>query len=240
MADTTPTPAPANQAPPTVANTQPNPTGGEPGPKPGNSAFDPGTLSDDDFNKLYSDERLYKHPRFKSLSEKAKQADKLQKEQEDNERKVLEEQGKHKELAEKLQAENSKLLQRINTQALNTAIQIEAAKLGIVDPEAAQALIDKELAKVDESGNVVGVKEALEKLVESKPYLKGAAPTQPVGTPSNPNPSQTENGTKRYKLSQIQDSKFFKANEKDIMEAVSKGLVDDDVHFSAPPAPQAT
>lgn len=217
----------------------PTPTGTDPGQQPGSGGFDPSTLSDEDFNKLYSDDRLYKHPRFKSLSERAKKAEELEKAQTEAERKALEEQGKFKELADKNAAEAEKLRDQLKQTTLNSAIQAKAAKLGIVDVEAAAVLLDKSKINIKDDGTIEGVDEALTALVESKPYLKGAAPQEPVGSGSNPNPSQTEAGSKRFKLSQIQDNKFFMENEKDIMQAFKLGLVEDDVNGGNPQTPAA-
>lgn len=55
--------------------------------------------------------------------------------------------------------------------------------------DAALKLADLSAVKVDEDGNVSGVKEALEALIKSSPYLiEQAAPTKPkqIGEPSNP------------------------------------------------------
>lgn len=63
-------------------------------------------------------------------------------------------------------------------------IRAQAAELGIVDADAAAKLADLSGVKVGDDGTVEGVREALEALLEAKPYLK-AAPKQ-VGSPSNP------------------------------------------------------
>lgn len=247
MADQEPNPTPdqggkPDPAKPAEPATPPSP-GTEPGKKPDEGGFDPTKIGDEDFNRIFEDNRLYRHPRFKSLSERARQADKLEKERSDAEKKALEEQGKHKELAEKVQAENQDLKQKLEAQAVKNAILAEASKLGIVDVEAAAVLLDRSNIKVGEDGTTEGVKEALEVLLEAKPYLKGnPSTTNPVGSPSNPNPNQTEAGTKKYKLSQLQDAKFFSENEKDIMQALKLGLVEDDIYGSAAnaPTPQQT
>lgn len=244
-ANPTPTPDPANPDPAKpAAPAQPAKPGPEPA-KPSSGAFDPSSIKDEDFEKLFSDDRLYKHPRFKSLSERAKKADDLEKAQSEAEKKALEEQGKWKELAEKREQEANAAKQQAKDLALKNTIQAEAAKLGIVDVEAAAVLIDKTGVTVADDGTVTGAAEALTKLLEAKPYLKGTPQQQPVGSPSNPNPTQTEGGAKSFKLSQIQDHEFYKKNEKEIAEAFKLGLVEDDVYgsgagASATPTPQAT
>lgn len=222
--------APAADPANPTASGQPNSNGTEPDNKPAASEFDPSTIKDEDFDKLFSDTRLYKHPRFKSLSERAKKADELEQAKSKAEEDALAEQGKWKELAEKREQEAKEANDRIKTLALNNAIQLEAAKTGVVDVEAVAALIDRSKVKVKDDGSVEGVKDALDALIESKPYLKGTGQQQPVGSGSNPNPGQTEAGTKKFKLSQLQDPKFWQENEKDIREAMKLGLVEDDVH----------
>lgn len=235
MAEPTPTPTdpkpgqqPSGEGNPTPT---PTPSGSEPGKKPseGNN-FDPTKITDEDFNKLFEDNRLYRHPRFKSLSERAKKADELEKQQQEAEAKRLQDEGKWKELAEKNAAEAEAANKRVEEIAVKSAIQAEAAKLGIVDVEAAAVLVDRANIKVNDDGSVSGAEEALKALVEAKPYLKGNNQPNPVGSGSNPSAGQTENGTKKFFLSQIQDHKFFSENEKEIMEAMKLGLIEDDVN----------
>lgn len=76
---------------------------------------------------------------------------------------------------------------------IKAEIKAQAAELGIVDAEAAEALADLSGVKVGDDGTVEGVKEALTALLEAKPYLKGAPPK--VGSPSNP-PGATNTGEK--------------------------------------------
>lgn len=205
-------------------------TGSQPEQGAATSTFDPSKVSDNDFEKVFEDSRLFRHPRFKSLAERAKVADKLEKDTADAEKKRLEDEGKWKErteLAEK-EAADAKLAAQEAT--IRSAIQGKAAALGVVDLDAAAVLIDRSSIKV-EDGAITGVDEALTALLEAKPYLKGK-PQAAVGTGSNP--SQTEGGVKKFKLSQIQDAKFYQTNEKDILEALKLGLVEDDVHAPQP------
>lgn len=77
--------------------------------------------------------------------------------------------------------------------ALLIAAEVKSAGagMGLLDPDAALALMDQENVKVDEKGGVAGVKEALEALKEAKPYLfskpgawgvrQGGSASQPTG-----------------------------------------------------------
>lgn len=233
-----PNPAPADPKPgdQNPAN-PPAPTGPEPAPKPGegNPAFDPSKLSDEDFTKLFEDNRLYRNPRFKSLSERAKKADDLEKAASDAETQRLADEGKYKEIADKKTAEAEAANKTVQDLRLNSNIQIEASKLGVVDLEAVLLLINRENIKVDEtSGAVSGVEDAVKALLEAKPYLKGT-PTNPpaVGGGSNPSPGETAPGAQKFKLSQIQDAVFFKEHEADINAALKAGLIENDIGIHA-------
>lgn len=225
MADPTPDPAatPDPATPQTTTGTDPAKTEGE------QSTFDTSKLSDADFEKIYSDNRLYQHSRFKTLSERAKKADELEKKTAQAEEEKLKSEKKWEELAQKNEEKAKEYEKKYQETSLNSAIQAEALKQGVRDVDAAVKLIDRANVKIEEDGTISGVTEAITALLEAKSYLKDAnAPT--VGAGSNPNPSQTEAGTKKFKLSQIQDHAFFQKHEKEIGEALKLGLVEDDVN----------
>lgn len=62
---------------------------------------------------------------------------------------------------------------KANERLIRAEVKSVATELGIVDADAALLLMGKENVKINDSGDVEGVKEALTTLVESKPYLKG-------------------------------------------------------------------
>lgn len=66
--------------------------------------------------------------------------------------------------------------------AIQADIKIQAAKLNIIDPEAAVVLIDRNDITYDE-GKVTGVDKALKKLLKEKPYLTGEDKEVPPPTP---------------------------------------------------------
>jgi hypothetical protein len=195
-----------------------------------NQPFDPTKLSDEDFNKVFDDERLWKHDRFKELNANAKAgkdaADKLKKMEE----KELEEKGKHKELAEKYKKEAEEAKAEAQKAKINNAIQVEATKQGAGDLEAVLALINRENVKVDENGNITGTDEAVKGLLEAKPYLKGATSNNPqVNIGSGSQPGTTNTGAEKFTLSQIQDPMFYREHEKEIDEAYRTGNIIDDM-----------
>ena len=132
--------------------------------------------------------------------------------------------GKYRGDMDNLKRENQKL-----------SVQVEAAKLGIVDPEAAALLLDWTAIE-----NGAPVNEALANLLDTRPWLKKAeasapAPTTPPApvtppaptTPTSPaNPSHE--GKKRFTKSELEKmtTKEAAAQIDDINYAMSNGLVD--------------
>ena len=62
---------------------------------------------------------------------------------------------------------------RVADTAIRAEIRVKAAKLGIIDPDAAVALVDRSAVGYSDKDGVKGVSEALELLIAAKPYLKG-------------------------------------------------------------------
>lgn len=141
---------------------------------------------------------------------------------------ALAEQGKFKELAEAKEKEAQTLREQLTNTKIETAIQNAAFQQGVRDATDVLKLIDKSAVKVADDGTVTGVEEAVKKLIEAKPYLKGDGKSTPdLGGGGNPAP---ENNTtvKRFKASQLKDHTFFMANMQDILKAQRLGMIDDD------------
>ena len=70
----------------------------------------------------------------------------------------------------------------VNRKLITAEVRAIGAGMGLVDPDTALLLINQDAIKVDDEGNVTGVKEALEALETSKGYLfsKGSAPAAGV------------------------------------------------------------
>lgn len=193
-------------------------------------AFDPGKVGDEDFAKVFEDPRLFNHPRFKELNERAKKA----KEYEENQKKVEEEsmrkKGEFEALAKTKEDEAKSWQQKFTQSVTDNRIQAEAAKLGAVDLEAVSKLIDRSKITVNDDGSLIGVEDAVKGLLEAKPYLKGSGSSNTtVGGATSPG-SDNSQGAKRFKLSQLQDPKFYQANRDDIIAAQKVHLIEDDLH----------
>ena len=74
---------------------------------------------------------------------------------------------------------------------LNTEATKLQAELGIIDLEAAMKLADMSEVKITDDGKVEGMKEALEAVLEAKPYLKGQLEKQ---KPFGGNPARNQEG----------------------------------------------
>ena len=189
--------------------------------------FDASKLSDDDFEKVFGDKRLFNHPRFKSLSEKAKKADELEKAQQEAEKAKLAEQGKYKELADQAALEATELKTKLINTTIDNKIIAEASKIGVVDVEAVKTLLNRKDIKVEDDGTVTGVAEAIKSLLAEKKYLAGKG--QPnLGGGTNPGNDATTTG-QRFKLSQLQDPAFYRANEAAIAQAMKLNLIENDL-----------
>lgn len=62
-----------------------------------------------------------------------------------------------------------------NGRLIAAAVKAEGSALGLVDADAARMLMDGKDIKVNDDGTVAGVKEALDALKKTKPYLFGSA-----------------------------------------------------------------
>lgn len=237
MGDNTPTPG---QNPGDANLNNNNAAGGQPGNQPGSGndpvkngqpgsseQFDPSKISDQDFAKIFSDKRLWDHDRFKSLNDKAKKADEYEKAEAQRKQEELQKKGEWETIAKQKDEEIKGIKEKYQTAQINNQVIAEAIKLGVVDTEAVTKLVDRGLIKVDEDGNISGVAEAVKSLTDSKPYLIGQPMRPQMGggtNPGNNNPS-----VPRFKASQLQDVKFYREHESEIMEAMRLGLIENDI-----------
>lgn len=84
---------------------------------------------------------------------------------------------KARDAAAKAEADRKAALEQANARLIRAEVKVVATDLGIVDPDAAYALMDMSGVAVADDGSVTGVKASLEALMKDKPYLKG-----PTGT----------------------------------------------------------
>lgn len=75
--------------------------------------------------------------------------------------------------------------ERANQRLLMAEVKSIAAELGLVDADAAYALMDKAGLQIEDDGTVKGAKEALDALLEAKPWMKKQQ-AAPIGGGTNP------------------------------------------------------
>ena len=212
--------------------------GGSGGTDPNNNVntsgqtLDLSKVGDADFEKIYDDPRLFKHPRFKSLADRAKKADDLEKQQQADEELRLKNAKKFEELAEKRKVEGEGWKSKYFQSVQDNSIIASAVKAGAADTEAVLKLIDRSKVKTGDNDQISGVDEAVSTLLTAKPYLKGKPGNVTIGAGTAPGQGG-QDAPKRFKLSQIQDPEFYRKNEKDILQAVKLNLVENDVNQPA-------
>lgn len=170
----------------------------------------------------------FKHPRFKELTEKAKELDKIKKERELDEENKLKEQAKFEELANKFKAEKDDLIKKLSDQQKKQSVIAQAIALG-VRKEAIDdvvKLIDLESLEVDENNEPKNTLNVVKTLLDNKPYLLSNDGKTNIGsttTTSEPNKSQF------WKFSEIQkkshDNKWYEENKAEIEKAKLEGRI---------------
>src|SRR4030043_25648 len=82
--------------------------------------------------------------------------------------------------AEKADAElkATEAIKKANSRLIKSEVNLKSVELGIIDAEAAYALVNKEDIDVDDHGNVTGIEAALKSLITRKPYLVKPAEQQ--------------------------------------------------------------
>lgn len=105
-----------------------------------------------------------------------------------------------KKLAE-LQKAHDTVTRQSQERIISYEVRLQAAQMGIVDPDAAAKLLDWSGIEYDDSGTPTNVSDLLKALIKAKPYLAGKAASTTSGGATNPSRSQaTESGeiTEQY------------------------------------------
>ncbi len=101
---------------------------------------------------------------------------------------------------------------QLQQERLDRAIEREAQALGFADVTDATALVERALIETGDDGAITGVKEALEKLLEAKPHLKGQGegddPPDPKGSvppspPGDKKPKKMTDDERRKKATSV-------------------------------------
>lgn len=216
---TNPNPNPGGSNPPTppVAPTAP---GGE------NPVIDVSKLSDEQLNKVLEDPRLWKTPRLSELTAAQQKVKQYETEKAQHEQDELKKKGDFETLSKQQEEKLKGWQDKYSTAMADNAIMAEAAKVGIKDLDAAKKLIDRANIKVNEDGTITGIVEAVEALAKDKSYLVNGNTTSIGGGTNPPNP----NTPSKFKLSELQDPKFYNEHRAEIQKAMATpGAIEDDL-----------
>lgn len=182
---------------------------------------------EDDFDKARALETIRKLRTFeKQAREQAKiLAEYQRKEQEAEQAKLSEQERLQQQLSQakaELELERQQTRDRMNAYE----VQLQANRLGIVDPDAAVKLLDWSSLDYDEDGRPADIEAALTQLLADKPYL---AKTQ---TPA-PKPAATTNAATRtpspatriFTAAEIADRDFYVKHRAEIQQAYREGRI---------------
>lgn len=129
-----------------------------------------------------------------------------------------------------IESERAHLLQDRQARTLKYETQLTAARLGIVDPDAAYRLLDPAEVEYDEEGTPTNLEACLKTMLQTRPYLLPAR-TDPVLVAATPtsatNPQRAAAGrATSFTREQIADRAFWDANKADIMVALAEGRIE--------------
>lgn len=168
------------------------------------------TISLEEARKLRS-EAANLRKRLKELEDQKRQMD---------EAKLSETERLQKRLAE-LERQSTEYQQTMQARTLEYEVKLHAARLGVVDPEAAYRLLDIREIEFGEDGKPANIEKALRALIAAKPYLAGGG-----GQVSPTNPAQGKIGGQQvFTTAQLKDPKFFAANREAILTAMREGRI---------------
>lgn len=100
----------------------------------------------------------------------------------DEEAKMSEQERLQKRLAE-LEQQASQYQRAVQARTLEYEVKLQAARLGIVDPEAAYRLIDLAAIEYDEDGRPKNAEKALKALISARPWLVASGTSSPTNPP---------------------------------------------------------
>ena len=196
--------------------------GGTPAPKTddGAGADDSKKAGDDQpgkGEKTFTQKDVDQIVRERLEREHKKQEEATAKAKEEAEKAALQEQGKHKELADRAtkEAETAKAAKEAAEAALKNeriqyAVITKAMQMNFVDAEDAIKMIDFSSLEFDETGkpNAETIGKKLEELVKAKPYLVKADSTTSFGTPRKLKAGIKDKSTKDDKPISVPVPKF--------------------------------
>lgn len=191
---------------PTQSETQadeaenPQPQAGETTPEPqaGEGTTSTDSISLEEAKKLRS-ESANLRKRLKEAEALKSQFEELKKFKEQIDAEKLTESEKQTAARQKLeqqlsqaQSERENLVRQMQELKINQSVISQAAKLNVVDPEAAIKLLDWSEIDYDDNGNPTNIPDLLKALVKEKPYLVAQQQTRQASSGGATNPSRAQ------------------------------------------------
>ncbi len=146
----------------------PAPDGGDP-KAPDPKTGEPKTFTQEQVDRMMGTVRSEERGKFPDYSDLQKDSEALKALQ----AKDLSDAEKNQLALQEEQKKTETLTEQMKSTAINAEIRVQASQLGIVDPDAAAALVNRSSISYDsETGAVTGVVDALNTMLETKSYLK--------------------------------------------------------------------
>lgn len=123
-----------------------------------------------------------------------------------------------------VQTQINQRMQTADNRLIAAEVKAIGSQLNLVDIDAAFALMDKSNIKVDENGTVTGVQEALNALVEAKPYLIRQSAPLGTGSAGNFPRNNTDNADYATRLADARKNGNNTLATAIISEAAGKGI----------------
>jgi|LULM01.1.fsa_nt_gb phage I-like protein len=134
------------------------------------------TFTQEELNRFVGNARRDERSKFADHSDLLEKAKKL----EEMEQAQLSEQEKLTQRASEAERREADARAKVESTAISSAVKVRAIQLGIVDPDAAYLLMDRASVSYDaENDTVNGIDDALNLLLDDKPYLKNNAVRSP-------------------------------------------------------------
>ena len=160
--------------------------------EPTNQQADSGSVTLEDLQAELEETRKALSKVNRESAQRRKKLDEFETREREREEAELSEMERLQKQIDLLNTEKEQAQKSAQEILLKSTVISQAAALNFNDPEDAFALVDKSQFEI-ENGKISGVKEALEELAKSKPYMLQTT-RKPVGTVTNPGDNITGKG----------------------------------------------
>ena len=204
-----------------------DPNAGGKGGEDSKNVDEKGTGKDEEKEKAPPEERRFTQADMDSIVQKRLARERKQWEEQIEEEKkkaAMTEAERLKAEKEEAEKEAQDAMRKANERLMRAEVKQLCVDLNIVDSDAAYALMDRENVEVKEDGSIAGVKEALEKLVDAKPWMKGTQKKPGVGGDSNPGDDKATTVYTREKLAKMSTEEINEHWDK-IQSQLRQGLI---------------